>query len=95
MALAELRRNYRAAFLGYLPRRDEAPLHVGYEIGRSAVSAGMSILDVVQVHHEVLLDVLRTTDADELDGVSTAASEFLVEVLATADMAQRAFRGDS
>jgi hypothetical protein len=36
--------------------------------------------------------VLRDTRADDLTRVATAASEFLLEVLATYDMAQRRFR---
>ena len=59
--LDHLRRDYRAAFLRYLPRRDETALHVGYQIGRSAVVDGLSILDLAQVHHEVFLEVLRDT----------------------------------
>lgn len=88
-SLQDLRRDYRAAFLRYLPRHDEAPLHVGYEIGRAAVASSLSMLDLVQIHHEVLLDVLRDTRGDDLAAVATAASEFLVEVLATYDMTQR------
>jgi hypothetical protein len=93
-ALDDLRRNYRAAFLRYLPRRDEAPLHVGYEIGRSAVVQGLSILDLAQVHHDIFLEVLQTTRTDELAAVAAAASEFQLEVLATYDMTRRA-RPDS
>ncbi len=89
--LQKLKRDYRAAFLRYLPRREEAPLHVGYVIGRSAVADGLSILDLAQVHHEVLLEVLQDTPGEDLDDVATAASEFFVEVLATYDMAQRGF----
>ena len=66
-ARERLDRNYRAAFLRYLPSRDEAALAAGYEIGRSAVSDGLTILDLVQVHHDVLRDVLRTSSPDELD----------------------------
>ncbi len=91
--LQDLKRDYRAAFLRYLLRREEAPLHVGYELGRSAVAGGLSILDIAQVHHEVLLEVLRDTSADDLSGVGTAASEFLVEVLSTYDMAHRGILG--
>jgi hypothetical protein len=83
--------DYRAAFLRYLPRREEAALHVGYELGRSAVSRGLSILDLVQVHHQVLLEVLEDSRGEDLAPVATAASEFLLEVLATYDMAQRSF----
>jgi hypothetical protein len=88
----EVRRDYRAAFLRYLPRRDEAALHAGYEIGRAAVDNGLSILDLAQLHHEVFLEVLQDTRSEDLAGVSAAASEFLVEVLATFDMAQRGLR---
>ncbi len=88
--LARLRLDYRAAFLRYLPRREEVALHAGYKLGRSAVAGGMSILDVVQVHHAVLLEVLEDSRAEDLAEVASAASEFLLEVLATYDMAHRA-----
>jgi hypothetical protein len=90
-ALADLSRNYRTAFLRYLPRREEAPLHEGYELGRRAVADGVSMLELAQVHHEIFLEVLRDTRPDDLTDVATAASEFLLEVLATYDMAQRRF----
>jgi Phosphoserine phosphatase RsbU, N-terminal domain len=86
-----LARDYRAAFLRYLPRRDEAARLSGYELGRSAVARGVTILQLAQVHHDVFLEVLRETPADELADVATAASDFFLEVLATHDMAQRVF----
>ncbi len=87
--LEDLTRDYRAAFLRYLPRREEAALHCGYELGRSAVTGRLSILELAQVHHDVFLEVLRDTQAEDLTRVATAASDFLLEVLATYDMAQR------
>ncbi len=87
--LAVLHLDYRVAFLRYLPRREEAALHAGYQLGRAAVADGLSILDVVQVHHAVLLEVLQDTKGEDLDPVASAASEFLLEVLATYDMAHR------
>ena len=89
--LAGIERTYRTGFLRYLSRRDEAPLTSGYELGRSAVAAGVSVLDLARIHHEVFLEVLRDTSQADLTGVATAASEFFLEVLATYDMAQRAF----
>ena len=88
-ALTELQRNYRAAFLRYLPSQDEAALHVGYQIGRAAVVDGLSMLDLAQVHHEVFLEVLVDTRPADLRGVAAAASDFFLQVLATFDMAQR------
>jgi hypothetical protein len=89
-----LRKDYRAAFLRFLSSRDDAALLVGYEIGRSAVARGLSILDLAEVHHEVFLEALDDTRADELPAVARAASEFVLEVLATHDMAQRIFHAD-
>ncbi len=90
-SLEDLVRDYRAAFLRYLPRREEAPLHSGYEIGRSAFVDGRSILELATVHHRVFLEVLHETSSDDLSKVATAASEFFLEVLSTYDMAQRGF----
>ena len=90
-ALERLRRNYRAAFLRYLPNRDEAALDAGYQIGRSAVADGLSILDLAQVHHDVLREVLRTSSQEELDDLTASAADFLVEVLATYEMTRRGY----
>ena len=87
--LADLKRSYRAAFLRYLPRREESALATGYELGRSAVVSGVSILDLARLHHEIFLEVLHETPSEELSQVATAASEFFLEVLATYDMVQR------
>jgi hypothetical protein len=89
--LEDLTRDYRVAFLQYLPRREEAALARGYELGRLAVTEGRSILELARIHHEILLEVLRETPPDEVGQVATAASEFFLEVLATFDMAQRSF----
>ena len=59
--LEDLTRDYRAAFLRYLPRRSEAALTSGYELGRRAVVEGVSLLDLVSVHHVVLAEVLDDT----------------------------------
>ena len=83
-------RDYRAAFLRYLPRHDEAALHTGYEIGRSAVADGVSMLDLVRIHHEVLARVLLDSAPEQLPDLAASAADFLVEVLATFDMTQRA-----
>jgi hypothetical protein len=87
--LGDLLRDYRAAFLRHLGRRQEATLHAGYQLGRSALASDISLLDVVRVHHDVLVEVLRSSPADEGPAVAEAASDFLLEVLASYDMSQR------
>ena len=94
MTLDDLGRDYRAAFLRYLPRREEAPLHRGYQLGRTAVEQRVSILELARLHHEVLLQVLHETPPDDLAEVAGAASQFFLEVLAPYDMAQRALLDD-
>jgi hypothetical protein len=84
-----LRRDHRAAFLRHLGHRHESSLHAGYELGRSALAAGISLLEVIRVHHDVLVEVLRTTRPDEVEAVAEAASDFLLEVVASFDMSQR------
>jgi hypothetical protein len=87
--LDQLRRSYRAAFLHCLTATDERALLTGYDIGRAAVASRLSVLDVAQTHHQLLIEVLRTTAPDELEQIAQSASDFLVEVLAAFDMAQQ------
>jgi len=85
-------RDYAPAFLQYLAQRTEPALATAYELGRNALRAELSMLDLVQIHHALLLKVLRTSRSDEdLEDIAGAASAFLVEVLATFEMAQRGF----
>ena len=87
--LEGLTRDYRTAFLRYLSRREEAALTIGYELGRGSVTSGVSILDLARVHHQILIEALQDTRTDDVAQVATGASEFLLEVLAPYDMAQR------
>ena len=89
--LDDLTRDYRVAFLQYLPRREEAALSRGYELGRKAVTEGVSILELARIHHEVLLEALHETPVEELPHVATSASEFFLDVLATFHMTQQSF----
>ena len=87
-----LQRDYRPAFLRYLSRRDESARHAGYVLGRTAVAQGQSMLELVEAHHVTLLEVLPDArDPQEVLAMSTAASEFLAEVLAAFSMTSSAF----
>jgi hypothetical protein len=88
-----LRRDYRIAFLRYLPRREETALALAYDIGRSAVAEGTSVLVLAELHHDILREVLTDSRSDEVDRVIERGGEFLAEVLASVEMIQRSLRG--
>jgi hypothetical protein len=89
-----LTRNYRAAFLRYLPRQEEAALAAAYDLGRSVLDGGVSVLDLVNVHHRVLAEVVGATVVDDVSDVLTRGGEFLAEVLAPSDMVHRSLHRD-
>jgi hypothetical protein len=88
-AVGRLEQDYRAAFTGYLSRREEPPLAKAYEIGRTALETGIGILELVRIHHDVFSQLLAETRPDDMPSLSVAASEFLLETLAPFDMARR------
>lgn len=93
--LADLTMDYRAGFQRYLPNHSEAALTQGYQLGRRAVVTGVSLLDLIQVHHQILGEVLEETTREEIRDVTAAAGEFLLEVLSTFDMAHRRLRASA
>jgi hypothetical protein len=90
--LTRLRRDYAPPFLAHLTRQDEAGLRSAYELGRQAMSAGVSLLDLVRVHTEILLEVMHTARSlEEGEEIARAAGAFLLETLASFEMTQRGF----
>jgi hypothetical protein len=84
-------RDYRPVFLAYLGYADEEHLAAAYELGRTALAADITLLDLVRVHHAVVGDLLRTIDPSEVPATVEAAAGFLVEALAPFEIARRAF----
>src|SRR5215203_4892256 len=79
--VARLRQNYAAAFTRYLIHRDEAAREAAYELGRSSLEDGVRLLDVVLIHHEVVIDALPGMEGPQ--ELANAATAFLIEVLAS------------
>jgi hypothetical protein len=84
--LEDVSRDYRVAFLRYLPQRDEAALLAAYEAGRRAVATGVSLLELVEVHHAVLGEVLSETKRDHQPEVIARAADLLCELLAVVEV---------
>jgi len=74
----QLRQNYAAAFSRFLFRPDEAALSAAYELGRQSLESGVSLLDIVQIHHGVVIETLSGIEGPE--ELAHAAAAFLVEV---------------
>ena len=89
---ARLGPEYDAAFSRYRSRPGEEGLAAAYEIGRSAVVRGLSLLDLSAMHHAALHRELRAARGPEdLEGRMSAAAAFFGEVLATFEMTRRGF----
>lgn len=90
--LERFRLDYAPLFLRHLSRRDESGLQAAYELGRRAMEESVGLLDVVRVHHELLLDVITTVrDTEETPVVIEAASTLLIDLIASYEVAQRGF----
>jgi serine phosphatase RsbU (regulator of sigma subunit)/anti-sigma regulatory factor (Ser/Thr protein kinase) len=90
--LERFRADYAAAFDSHLKGTGETGLESAYELGRKAVTGGLSLLDLAGVHHDVLADSLLDADASEVTRISNAANAFFLESLGTFEMASRGFQ---
>jgi hypothetical protein len=90
--LSRLKQDLTPRFLAYLTNRDEAGLRAAYELGRRAMEQGVGLLDFVRTHNDVAQGVLSTArTVDSANDIAHASSVFLVEALASFEMAQRGF----
>jgi hypothetical protein len=88
-----LRTRYQSAFQAFVDDRSEHALRAAYELGRDAVMSGMSALEIVQLHHEVLDRAVDAREGSDVSRTIAAAADFLVESLAAFEMVQRGFSG--
>jgi serine phosphatase RsbU (regulator of sigma subunit) len=76
---------YSAAFAAYLADRSEHALGAAYDLGREAVSAQLSVLDLADAHHSAL--------EGRVDPATlAAAADFLRESLSTFESVHRGYR---
>jgi PAS domain S-box-containing protein len=82
----EFHAQYTAALRSYLHARSEDNLAVGHELGRRALQEQISVLDIIENHFRVLEELAKSSQVD-----APAALEFLLQALATLDVATRGF----
>jgi serine phosphatase RsbU (regulator of sigma subunit) len=80
----DLRARYHEAFRAYLEHRDERELGTAYALGREAVSAQLSVLDLAESHHAAAQEALRVES-------DPARRVFFGEALSTFEIAHRGY----
>ena len=86
------RLDYAPLLLRHLAQRDEAGLQAAYQLGRRAMQESIGLLDVVRMHNDLFLEVLATVrDLEEVTDVAEAASDLLIDLVASFEVAQRGF----
>jgi signal transduction histidine kinase len=89
-ALAE---PYLKGLRDYLSGAGEDALGRGYELGRTSLAEGHSILEILHLHHTVLQGLLEDAhDSEAVAAVLRGAGTFLAEVLSPYEMTHRGFR---
>jgi serine phosphatase RsbU (regulator of sigma subunit) len=92
LSAAGLRYAYSQAFETYLTSRSEEALHAAYELGRTAVSNEVNLMDLSSTHHDALVSALRKRSPHEIERVTDAAAGFFLETLSAFEIVQRGFQ---
>ena len=88
-----LRDRYEEAFREWLAKRDERELGMAYALGREAVSAHLSVMELAEAHHRATREALHDVESPEARAaVLDAAAAFLREALSTFEIAHRGYR---
>lgn len=83
----EFHTRYTNALCAYLKTLDEASLVVGQELGRRALEDGISTLEIIEKHFQLVNEIPPRQPAVD----RSAALEFLLQALAPLDVATRGF----
>lgn len=89
--LRRLTEDYMPAFLAFLNNPTEQRRHIAYELGRAALSHGITLLDLISTHHAALSSVMAGLDPDAQTHTHDTAASFLSEALAPYEMASRGY----
>src|SRR5919107_940432 len=89
---AGLHDRYAEAFRAWLEHRDERELGTAYALGREAVTAQLSVMELAEAHHRAAREAVRDVDdAETRAEILDAAAAFLREALSTFEIAHRGY----
>jgi signal transduction histidine kinase len=84
---------YHSALLEYLAAPEEQALLGAYDLGRSALSEGLGLLELATIHSSAVAAALnRPLDHEARMRLLSAQNTFLIEALSPFEMGHRAFR---
>ncbi len=83
---------YRAALGEYLSDGSEVTRGQAYDLGRTFLKDGVSLVELATMHHSALSEVLRSGSSKTTNDNLLRAAEFLSESLSPYEMAHRGFQ---
>lgn len=88
------RARYEEALKAFLAKPGETSLERAYELGRSASAVGIGILEITQIHVDVMQEIFSDLShaTRSFGGLYGRAQAFLMECLAPHELAYRGFR---
>jgi light-regulated signal transduction histidine kinase (bacteriophytochrome) len=89
----KIEKGYTEALREFLQKKDEGSLQRAYAVGRQAVSDEASLLEIVTVHHDFLMNLISTSGGVETNSrFIRMAGDFLRETLASFEMVHRGYK---
>ncbi len=89
---SDLSRQLRGLLTEHLEHGGEKTLERAYELGRTALDAGIGLLEMTALHHEAMSALLQDGGSGRLPEVLEASQALLVESLSPYEMTQMTFR---
>ena len=83
---------YADALARQLSNAGETALHNAYELGREALNTGLSIIDLVQLHHDALGSLLIHTSVPDAGAYLKRGADFLAECVSPFEMTLLGYR---
>ena len=86
-------RRYQSGLIEHVRRPSEATLGEAYELGRSAIAEGKSLLELASVHHLAIQEIVNAAaEAQAQKETLNAGASFLMESLSPFEMSHRGFQ---
>jgi signal transduction histidine kinase len=91
--LENFEEEYRSALCGYAAAGGEMALGRAYGLGRRALEEQVSVVELASLHHQVLIELIRTSENEQhKEELLRSSAEFLSECVSPYEMAHRGFQ---